>query len=213
MTLSSTFFRITGYLVILGSLLAIVGHILKPQLPSSNSQLDIYLSQLILADSFLVIGVPLVIIGLIGIYLRHQVNLKWWGWLGYLFIALGLLFVDVIQPVWEMGVFPWALEGANTFEEFKRLTIDVSNQHPFDYFAPYFIMAVLGPILTAFAFWKAKVYSPWLALIMILFLPVFIIAPMLGIHQFPAYIYISLGLYAYYLSFEKIDKSHEASIE
>ncbi|MFT4415564.1 hypothetical protein ACLM5H_17045 [Fredinandcohnia humi] len=195
MRLSQNFFRFMGVFLILGSLFAAIGHLLKPGEPTTKTEIEPFISQALLSDSLLVIGVPIVILGLVGIFIRQNEGLRWWGWIGYPFIGIGLLYADLIQPVIRLVAYPWVLADVSTEEEIFQAITTIYDQDPFGFFFPIILLSLIGPVWSAFSFWKAKVFPTWLAIMLFLLLPLFIISPMFGFYNFPAYLYIVFVLY------------------
>ncbi|MFS0862808.1 hypothetical protein [Fredinandcohnia sp. 179-A 10B2 NHS] len=195
MKISQSFFKMTGFLLIIGSLISAVGHLLKPQEPTTKSGIEQFISQALLSDTLLIIGIPFVILGLSGIYLRQSEGLRLWGWIGYPITGLGLIYVDIIQPVIRLVAYPWVLQGAGTKEEIFEAVTTIYDQDPFGYLFPLVLLSLIGPLLSALSFWKAKILPTWLAVMLALILPLFLIAPMFGFYNFPAYLYVVFGIF------------------
>ncbi|MET3697560.1 hypothetical protein SAMN05877753_106158 [Bacillus oleivorans] len=203
MQISQKFFRFTGIILIIGALLAATGHLLKPQPPTSGDGIEAFISQSMLSDTLLVIGVPIVILGLVGIFVRQSERLPTWGWIGYPAIGIGLIYADLIQPVIRLIAYPFVLADVSTEEEIYTAVTTIYDQDPFGFMFPVILLSMIGPILSAISFWKAKVFPVWLAIMMLLLLPIFLISPMVGFYNFPAYLYVVIGIYGVKLITDK----------
>lgn len=195
MKLSQGFFRFMGGMLIVGALFAAIGHLLKPQEPTTKEGIEPFISQALLSDSLLIIGLPFVILGLVGIFIRQGEGLRWWGWMGYPMIGIGILYADLIQPVIRLVAYPFVLSDESTKEEIFTAVTNIFDQDPFGYFFPVILLSLIGPIWTSISFWRAKVFPTWLAIMLFLILPLFIISPMFGFNNFPAYLYVVFGIY------------------
>jgi len=207
MQISQNFFRLTGIILIIGSLLAAVGHALKPQAPSSREGIEAFISQSMFSDTLLIIGLPIVTLGLIAMFVRQSERLPWWGWIGYLAMGIGLIYADLIQPVIRLVAYPFVLENVSTEEEIFTAVTTIYDLNPFGYLFPIILLSLIGPIMSAISFWKAKVLPVWLAIMMLLLLPIFFILPLVGIYNFPAYLYIVIGIYGVKLIKSRIENN------
>lgn len=197
MQISQKFFKFSGVLLILGGIIAAIGHLLKPQEPTTEAGIEPYISQALLSDSFLVVGIPIVVLGIVGIFLRQSGSLKWWGWIAYPATTIGIIYADLIQPVIRIIAYPFVLANTSTEDEIYTAVTTIYDQDPFGYFFPVILLSLIGPLWTAFCFWKAKVFPTWLAILLALLLPIFILSPMVGFYNFPAYLYIVFGIYGF----------------
>ncbi|TKC18046.1 hypothetical protein [Robertmurraya kyonggiensis] len=195
MQISQKFFKFSGVLLILGGIIAAIGHLLKPQEPTTEAGIEQFISQALLSDSFLVVGIPIVVLGIVGIFLRQSGSLKWWGWIAYPATVIGILYADLIQPVIRIIAYPFVLANTITEDEIYTAVTTIYDQDPFGYFFPVILLSLIGPVWAAFCFWKAKVFPTWVAILLALLLPVFILSPMVGFYNFPAYLYIVFGIY------------------
>ncbi|MEQ2528072.1 hypothetical protein EKG37_18320 [Robertmurraya yapensis] len=197
MQISEKFFKFSGVLLIFGGLIAAIGHLLKPQEPTTEAGIEPFISQALLSDSFLVVGIPIVVLGLVGIFLRQSGSLKWWGWIAYPATAIGILYADLIQPVIRIIAYPFVLANTSTEDEIYTAVTTIYDQDPFGYFFPVILLSLIGPLWAAFCFWKAKVFPTWLVILLALLLPIFILSPMVGFYNFPAYLYVVFGIYGF----------------
>ncbi|HWO76640.1 MAG TPA: hypothetical protein VNM69_12195 [Bacillus sp. (in: firmicutes)] len=203
MQISQKFFSFTGYLIVIGALISAVGNALKPLEPATQEGIESFISRSLLSDTLLIAGVPLVILGLAGLFLRQSPKLPKWGWVGYVLTGIGLIYVDIVQPVIRLVAYPIVLTDARTEEEIYNAVTTIYDQDPFGYMFPLLIMSLIGPIWSAVSFWKAKVFPVWMAIMMLMILPLFIISPMLGFDNFPVYVYVVIGIYGYKLISDK----------
>lgn len=133
MKFSKNFFRISGAFMILGSLAVAIGQLVKPQPPVSNDGIDQFISQSLLSDTLLLVGVPVVLVCMAAIFIRQSENLSLWGWAGYPIMFIGLLVVDLVQPVIRLSTYPHVLEGVNGEEEISRQLLPFTTRNHSDF--------------------------------------------------------------------------------
>lgn len=185
----------------IGSLLTVVAHLLKPLEPESKEGIEAFISSALLSDMLLIIAVPIVMLGLVGIFLYQADRFGWWGWVGYLLFGIGLMYIDIVQPVIRLVAYPWVLKDVNTKDDIFTAVTTVYDQDPFAYLFPIMFFVIIAPIWTSVTFWKAKVFPVWSAIALLLFIPLFILGPFTNIDTLaPAFIYLVFGLYGFFMA-------------
>ncbi|WP_409276111.1 hypothetical protein V1499_10985 [Neobacillus sp. SCS-31] len=195
MKFSDHFFRVSGAFMVLGSIAVVIGHLLKPQPPVNNGGIERFISQSLLSDTLLLVGVPVVLLCLAALFIKQSDSLSLWGWAGYPLMFTGLLVVDLIQPVIRLATYPHVLADVNGEKEIFQAVTTIYDQEPFGFLNFLLLLSLIGPLWSAVAFWKAKTYPGWMALMLVLLVPIFIIAPLFGFFNFPAYLYLVFALF------------------
>lgn len=206
---SKSFFRVSGVFMVLGSLPVVVGHLFKPQPPVDNEGIKGFIEQSLLSDTLLLVGVPIVLLCMAAIFIRQSEALSLWGWTGYPLMFIGLLVVDLIQPIIRLVAYPHVLMDVNGEQEIFQAVTTIYDQEPFGFLNILLLLSLIGPVWSAVAFWKAKIYPTWMALSLILLVPIFILAPLLGFYNFPAYLYIVFAIYGIRLITDQGIKQHQ----
>ncbi|RDU38895.1 hypothetical protein DRW41_04890 [Neobacillus piezotolerans] len=211
MKFSNLFFRVSGAFMVLGSIAAVIGHLLKPQPPVSNNGIAVFISESLHSDTLLIIGVPVVLLCMAAIFIKQSEKLSLWGWAGYPLMFIGLLVVDLIQPVIRLAAYPYVLADVNGEKEIFQAVTTIYDQEPFGFLNFLLLLSLIGPLWSAVAFWKAKTYPGWLPLMLALLVPVFIIAPLFGFFNFPAYLYVVFTLFGIRLITDTLKKQSAPS--
>ncbi|WP_053366490.1 hypothetical protein [Bacillus sp. FJAT-27245] len=206
MKFSDHFFRVSGAFMVLGAITVVIGHLLKPQPPVTNDGIERFISQSLLSDTLLLVGVPIVLLCLAALFIRQTNSLSLWGWAGYPLMFIGLLVVDLIQPIIRLATYPHVLANVNGEKEIFQAVTTIYDQEPFGFLNFLLLLSLIGPLWTAVAFWKSKTYPSWMSLLLVLLIPIFIIAPLFGFYNFPAYIYLVFAIFGVRLITDTVHK-------
>ncbi len=192
--------------MVLGAITVVIGHLLKPQPPVTNDGIERFISQSLLSDTLLLVGVPIVLLCLAALFIRQTNSLSLWGWAGYPLMFIGLLVVDLIQPIIRLATYPHVLANVNGEKEIFQAVTTIYDQEPFGFLNFLLLLSLIGPLWTAVAFWKSKTYPSWMSLLLVLLIPIFIIAPLFGFYNFPAYIYLVFAIFGVRLITDTVHK-------
>ncbi len=153
---SVTLYRASGLALLLGAVLAIIPNILIFVFTSGTIAL-------VLTWAF-VSGTVLLLLGLPGIVARQASRAGWLGFAGFLLMFLSWLLLASFTVVLRLIIFPWLVVhapqvGAQLFSTYQALNVYTNLQ---------LALFVLGGVLLGIATMRARVFSLWAGLLLII---------------------------------------------
>ncbi|PYI56311.1 hypothetical protein [Paenibacillus flagellatus] len=207
-TVKPSLLRVCGWMLIAAGLTNCVLQIVHLEdTPAQLAHLPHFLSMAVGVHAVMLVATPIFLLGLVGLYARQAETIRWWGWLSLVTFAYYLTF-ELVHAILQVYQYPVLYEGITTEEQLKAAS-DIANRTLFHDGFPTVMSAIampavlIGFILMTVAMIRARVYSRWLAL-SILLLPLTFFLPW---ESFGRYVYpVSFLTYAAYgvlLAFEK----------
>ncbi|WP_020617966.1 hypothetical protein [Paenibacillus daejeonensis] len=162
--------RTGGLILLLAGLANFITHTLHLQedTPLSLEQLPHFLDMAVGTHIALFLATPLMLIGLTTLFIRHAGAIAWWGWIGYVCLFFAFV-IESVHSVLQVYQYPVLFDGI-TSEEQLAAASDIANRTLMAEGFPSLlqmaggIMVLLGIVVTTISFYRAGVFSKWLAL-------------------------------------------------
>lgn len=206
------FIRFCGWLLLLGGLMGAAGQVIHaPDTAASVEEIPGFLPVAVNVHVLLAYASTFVLMGLSGIFLRQASTLKWWGWLSYPLLFIGMMLEIFHGPV-QILAYPIIFNSVHTPAELQAVSDQINNlsvdQFPAQLavLLPIMPFIFLGLILLSVATLRARILpkGPAFALLFALACSIaYFIAP---IHFFEisfSYVYLALAWYGFTLAFDK----------
>lgn len=163
---SATLYRWSGFVLLAGSIIGLLGTILNTVLyPSHDPTVQQVLSNSFAIDAslFLVWSI-LLVMGLPGLYLRQATRAGALGFAGFVLLSLALLLGGVAFGVVQVTIYPY-------LAQFAPKLLNFGGIGPTSGFLLWILVPVLllglGSILLGIATLRAKVFSHWIGILLI----------------------------------------------
>lgn len=163
---SATLYRWSGFVLLAGSIIGLLGTILDTVLyPSHDPTVQQVLSNSFAIDAslFLVWSI-LLVMGLPGLYLRQATRAGALGFAGFVLLSLALLLGGVAFGVVQVTIYPY-------LAQFAPKLLNFGGIGPTSGFLLWILVPVLllglGSILLGIATLRAKVFSHWIGILLI----------------------------------------------
>ncbi|MBN2980405.1 MULTISPECIES: hypothetical protein [Cohnella] len=204
------FYRFSGWMAMLGAVIGAVVMVLHVEdIPAGLDELDTFLPTAVWTHVALYIGIPMLLVGLTGMFLRQASGIKWWGWIGYVLLFLSFYF-DSAHSVLQMFDYPVLFGDIDTEEklnEANEFVMNVQMGMPGTLFMGLSGPSLmLGTLLTGLAFYYGKgIPRGPAALTLILFVGMFVMffAPNWLAMGILAAFYLHFAWYGALLAFER----------
>ena len=181
---SVTLYRASGLALLLGAALVIVPTILL----NISVFPSVALSSILIGGA--ASGVALVALGTPGIAARQAKHAGWLGFVGFLLVFLSWLFLVGYVAMLQLTIFPWLAAYAPQ----AGTQLFSSNAALSAYINVHLALFVLGGVLLGIATMRARVFSQWAGLLIIVGTVLYPVAFMIGIVGAVGNILVFLGL-------------------
>jgi hypothetical protein len=163
---SRTLYRLSGIVLLVGSLIGVIGSILDTVLiPGNSESAQQVLSTPFTIDASLFLAWALLLtMGLPGLYLRQATRAGVLGFAGFVLLSLGLLLGGVAFATVQVTIYPYLAQSAPKLLPTNGTGPDVG-----------FLLWILGPvlllaignILLGIATMRARVFARWAGILLI----------------------------------------------
>ncbi|MBW5445486.1 hypothetical protein GE107_05345 [Cohnella sp. CFH 77786] len=172
-TVKQSLFRICGWMLILAGITNCVLQIVHLEdTPARVADLPHFLSLAVGVHAVMLVATPIMMIGLAGLFVRQAEAIKWWGWISLLTMTYYFTF-ELIHAILQVYQYPVLYDGIQTEEQLKAANEIAKKTLFHDGFPSQMEMVampavLIGFILMTIALYRARVYSKWLALSIVL---------------------------------------------
>lgn len=157
------FVKFSGIVLILGGLMGSIGQLFHLEdTPESVADIPHFLPLAVNFHVLLAWASTLILMGLPALFLRQASGLKWWGWLAFPLLFIGLMFEIFHGPV-QILAYPILFGGIGNEADLKLVSDQINNlavdQFPLQLLVliPIVPCIILGLILFAAGMLKARV--------------------------------------------------------
>jgi hypothetical protein len=178
----------SGIMLLLGGIMGFTGQLIHlGDVPASVKEIPDFLKGAVNIHVLLAYASTFILLGLPAIFLRQSAGLKWWGWLAFPLLFLGLMFEIFHGPV-QIIAYPIMFHSVHSeaqLHEIGRLLNDMAiNQYPLQLavFIPILPGILLGLLLLGISTLKAKVLPKAPAIFVFIVLGIQILSFIVPIH-------------------------------
>lgn len=175
------FLRFSGWMLLLGGLIfTVVQYVHLEDTPANLDQMAYFVDVAMWTHIALTVAITLILLGLPGLFLRQSAKLKWWGWIGLVFVFAVFMLDNLHSPI-QIFQYPVFYGNIVTEADLTAANELVTKHQSYEGPGTYLMMLIfpfliLGTILTAIAVLRAKQLSKWPAIAQLVLL-VFLILP------------------------------------
>ncbi|PFN96106.1 hypothetical protein COJ85_24860 [Bacillus sp. AFS076308] len=213
-TIPKGFLKFSGFMLLLGGIMGFTGQLVHlGDVPETVKDIPEFLKGAINTHVLLAYASTFILMGLPALFLRQAASLKWWGWVAFPLLFIGLMLEIFHGPV-QIIAYPIIFDFVHTAKDLQHVT-DLLNNMAIDQFPlqlavfiPLIPGIFIGLILLGISTYRAKVLPKAPAIFTLVVLVIQIIGMIVPIHihlleiSF-AYIHLIFVWFGAILAFEK----------
>ncbi|MGG1675400.1 hypothetical protein ACIFOT_06535 [Neobacillus sp. NRS-1170] len=218
MSIPKGYLKFSGIMLLVGGIMGFTGQLVHlGDVPESVKDIPEFLKGAVNIHVLLAYSSTFILMGLPALFLRQASNLKWWGWLSFPLLFIGLMLEIFHGPV-QIIAYPIIFDFVHTAADLQHVT-DLLNNMAVDRFPlqlAVFIPIVpgifLGLLLFGFSTLRAKVFpkAPVIFLFVVFAIQILSFVVPVHIHLLEisfAYIHLIFVWFGAILTFEKAKKN------
>ncbi|MDR4947539.1 hypothetical protein [Neobacillus cucumis] len=213
-TIPKGFLKFSGFLLLIGGMMGFTGQLVHlGDVPETVKDIPEFLKGAVNTHVLLAYASTFILMGLPALFLRQSGHLKWWGWLAFPLLFIGLMLEIFHGPV-QIIAYPIIFDFVHTAKDLQHVT-DLFNNMAIDrfplqlaIFIPLIPGIFIGLILLGISTYRAKVLPKAPAIFTLVVLVIQIIGMIVPVHihlleiSF-AYIHLIFVWFGAILAFEK----------
>lgn len=218
MSIPKGYLKFSGIMLLLGGIMGFTGQIIHlGDVPESVQEIPTFLKGAVNIHVLLAYASTFILMGLPALYLRQSSGLKWWGWLSFPLLFIGLMLEIFHGPV-QIIAYPIIFDFVHTAGDLKHVT-DLLNNMAIDrfplqlaVFIPIIPGIFLGILLIGVSSLRAKVLPKAPAVFVLVVFVIELLSFIVPVHIHLleiafAYIHLIFVWFGAVLAFEKSKKS------
>ncbi|PLS09540.1 hypothetical protein [Neobacillus cucumis] len=217
-TVPKGFLKFSGFMLLIGGMMGFTGQLIHlGDVPETVKDIPDFLKGAVNIHVLLAYASTLILIGLPALFLRQSAGLKWWGWIAFPLLFIGLMFEIFHGPV-QIIAYPIIFDFVHTAKDLQHVS-NLLNSMAIDrfplqlaIFIPLIPGIFIGLILLGISALRAKVLPKAPAIFTLVVLVIQIIGMVVPVHihlleiSF-AYIHLIFVWFGTILAFEKATTS------
>ncbi|MDF2961319.1 MAG: hypothetical protein K0S39_3054 [Paenibacillus sp.] len=121
------FFKLCGWSLFIGGVMGMLGQILHaPDVPGSVASIPEFLKLAVNLHVLLAFSSTFILLGLPAVFLRQASSLRWWGWLAFPLLFIGLMLEIFHGPV-QIFAYPLLFGSIKTEDQLKVVSDQINN--------------------------------------------------------------------------------------
>ncbi|MEH7110500.1 hypothetical protein [Bacillus sp. JJ1764] len=188
LTIPNGYLKFSGFLLLLGGLMGFTGQLIHLEdMPASVKDIPEFLKGAVNIHVLLAYASTFILMGLPAVYLRQASGLKWWGWVSFPLLFIGLMLEIFHGPV-QIMAYPIIFDFVHTAADLKHVGELFNNmaidQYPLQLavFIPLIPGIFLGLILLGIATLRAKVLPKAPAIFIFIVMVIQIVGMVVPVH-------------------------------
>jgi hypothetical protein len=188
MNIPKGYLKFSGIMLLLGGLMGFTGQLIHlGDLPESVKDIPHFLKGAVNIHVLLAYASTFILMGLPAVYLRQASGLKWWGWVSFPLLFIGLMLEIFHGPV-QIIAYPMIFDFVHTAADLKHVGELMNNmaidKYPLQLaiFIPLIPGILLGLLLMGISALKAKVIPKAPAIFILIVLGIQIISFVVPVH-------------------------------
>lgn len=214
MVIPKGFLKFAGFMLVLGGIMGFTGQLIHiGDVPESVDSIGSFLQTAVNTHVLLAYASTFILLGLPAIYLRQASGLKWWGWVSFPLLFIGLMLEIFHGPV-QIIAYPIIFDSVQTEAEIQAIAnlFNTMNVEEFPLqlavFIPIVPFLLIGLLLLGIATLRAKVLPKSAGIFVLIVLAIQIISFIVPVHIHlleisSAYIHLIFVFFGSLIAFKK----------